>query len=187
MAIRENAFSQEKCLEALLLIAAKLPHSSTVLDLLRVTYLADKCHLSEYGFLASRDEYVATPDGALAQGTFRVLSRVWDQIDASGTDRRFASLVKGSLLAELGGKSRVKAVRQPDFSFLSEADIECIRRAVAEYIDMPASQRALAAKDAAWEKAWEGRPEAASSVAIPVEAIAETLDNASEVLAYLDA
>ena len=62
MAIRENAFSPEKALESVLLIASSL-NEPTVHEVLKMRYFADKIHFSEYGFLGSGDRYVAMSFG----------------------------------------------------------------------------------------------------------------------------
>jgi hypothetical protein len=184
MAIRERPFSREKCLEALLLIVAECGPVN-VWDVLRVRYQADKAHLSAYGFLASGDQYVVTEHGATARNTLAVLQSAWGALDGYADDRRFISLLKGSLLVEPpGGKDRVKAHRQPDLSYLGDSEIEALREAATSYVQLSELKRELVAKDSAWEQAMRT---GGQGFEISVDAIARTLVNAEEILAYLDA
>lgn len=120
MAIRQNSFSPERALEFVLLIASRLKAPS-VYEVLKIRYFADKLHLSEYGFLGSGDRYFAMSFGPVASSTYDLLKVARDDMN-DFTDQRFVSLVQGSLMVERGGKNRVKALREPDLSFLSESD-----------------------------------------------------------------
>lgn len=187
MAIREKAFSRERCLEALLLIASELGPASAV-DVLRVRYAADKLHLSKFGFFPGGSEYVAGADGAVEAGTARLLEAAWQEMDASAPDRRFLSLLKGSVAVEPpGGKDRVKAHRKPEPSFLSDSELQCVRQAAAHYLHLAPEAKSRTAKDEAWSHAWNKRAAGATSAPIPITEIARTLENAEEVLAYLEA
>lgn len=186
MAINRHAFSREKCLEALLLIAWEV-RPATLSDVLRVRYLADKLHLAEYGSLGSGDEYIAVAAGALATQTVGVLQAGWEYSEASGADLRFIARLKGSLMVEPpGGRDRVKPLREADLDRLGESEVSCIRFAASEYRLLAEADRERAAQDAAWRIAWSSRGNAESSAAIPLQLIARTLDNSEEVLAYLD-
>jgi hypothetical protein len=184
MAIRERPFSREKCLEAVLLIVADCGPVN-VWDVLRVRYMADKLHLSAYGFMASGDEYVATERGAIPRYTLAMLQSAWHELDGYSDDRRFVSLLKGSLLVEPpGGRDRVKAHRQPDLSYLGESEIEAVREAATAYLRLADDSRERVGKDSAWEDCLRAGRDGSD---IAVDAIARTLPNAEEILAYLDA
>ena len=187
MAIRQNAFSREKCLEALVLIAREVG-AATISDVLRVRYMADKAHLAEYGSLGSGDDYIAISTGALATKTFGVLRAGWEFSDASGSDLRFVAHVKGSLMVEPpGGRGRVKPLREPDLHRLSEAEMKCIRYAAASYRALSEFDRDLAAMDGAWQSAWNSRSQPEGPVPMSLPLIARALSNAEEVLNYLEA
>jgi hypothetical protein len=187
MAIRQNAFSREKCLEALVLIAREVG-PATISDVLRVRYMADKAHLAEYGSLASGDDYIAVSGGALAINTSGVLRAGWEFSDASGADLRFVAQLKGSLMVEPpGGRDRVKPLREPDLDRLSEAEVSCIRYSASSYRALSEWDRERTAMDSAWQTAWNSRTNPEGSVPMPLALIARALSNAEEVLSYLQA
>lgn len=185
MAIRENSFLPETGLEALLLIAGLL-NSPDVYDVVRVRYLADKAHLSEYGFLGSRDHYVAMAFGAVPSYTYEILKLAREDMNVFSEDRTFAKSVRNSLRVERGGKNRVKAERPMSPAHLSDAEIACIRDAAERYARMPEADRQAVVQDNAWLEAWT-KAEQRDSPQHPMSlaSIAQTLDNAEEVAAYL--
>lgn len=187
MAIRQNAFSREKCLETLVLIAREV-RPATIADVLRVRYMADKAHLAEYGSLASGDDYLAIPAGALAMKTLGVLRAGWEFSEASGAELRFVAQLKGSLMIEPpGGRDRVKPLREPDLDRLSEAEVNCIRYAASSYQALSEFDRDRAGMDGAWQAAWNSRSKPEGPVPMPLPLIARALSNAEEVLSYLQA
>jgi uncharacterized phage-associated protein len=184
MAIRQNPFSPEKALESVLYIA-RLLKAPTVHEVLKMRYFADKIHFSEHGFLGSGDRYVAMSFGPVASSTYDMLKAARGDLN-DFTDQRFVSLVQGSLMVERGGKNRVKALREPDLDYLSEADIASIKQAVEKYGNLEFNERTDISHDHAWKEAWDAAQQnQLKQSPMPLVSIAKTLENADEVLAYI--
>lgn len=185
MAVNEITFSPENALEAILYIASKL-NRPTIHEVLKVRYFADKLHLAEYGWLASGDDYVAMKFGPVGSGTYNLMKAA--RGDESGyIHPRFSELVNGTLAVEPDRRSLL-AMRDPNLSHLSKAEIACIDEALVRYGNMPFDQRTEISHDAAWLQAWNAASEdevGASPMA--VSSIAGTLENAAEVIEHLRA
>ena len=153
MAIRENAFSPEKALESVLLIASSL-NEPTVHEVLKMRYFADKIHFSEYGFLGSGDRYVAMSFGPVASSTYDLLKVARGDMN-SFTDARFISLVEGSLEVERGGKNRVKPLRTANLELLSKTDVDSIEAAIKIDGNKEFKERTNISHDSAWNDAWK--------------------------------
>jgi hypothetical protein len=185
MTVNEITFSPEKSLEAIIYIASKLK-TPTIHEILKVRYFADKLHLARYGWMASGDDYVAMKFGPVGSGTYNLLKAA--RGDASGfIHPLFSSLVDGALTVESDRRS-IRYARGADLSQLSIAEIKCLDEALSQHGNIPFNDRTERSHDAAWQKAWNAASDdeiGASPIA--VTSIAETLDNASEVLAHLRA
>jgi uncharacterized phage-associated protein len=183
MAIREISFAPEKALEYTLFIASKL-RTPTVHEVLKLRYFADKLYLSAYGFVGSGDEYVAMTFGPVASSTYNLLKAA--RGDQSGwIHPRFYELIAGAIHVERGS-NRVIPEREPNMALLSKADVEILTEAVRKYGNMSFGERTALSHDGAWRAAWdEAQKDEAGQSPMPVEAIAATLDNASEVISYL--
>ena len=183
MAAHEITFSPEKALESVLYIAAKVA-KPTIHEVLKVRYFADKLHLSKYGWLASGDDYVAMKFGPVGSGTYNLMKAA--RGDESGfIHPRFAELVKDSLAVDTDRKALL-ALREANASILSRADISCLDEALRQYGNMPFDIRTELSHDSAWKKAWDAASEdEVGASPMKVESIAQTLDNADEIVAHL--
>lgn len=179
---KEVTFSPQKAVESVLYIAAKLD-SPTIHEVLKIRYFADKVHLAEYGFLASGDEYVAMKYGPVASNTYNLLKAArGDQ--SAWLHPSFFAVVKGAL--QVAPNHSLICLRNPDLSQLSMADVECLDAAIEYYGNMNFRERTQLSHDAAWDKAWNAASEDDMGQGpMSTAEIAQTLENASEVLEYL--
>lgn len=181
MALRELAFSPVSAIEALLYILDGRGGSTTVHDLLKVRYAADKVHLAQYGWIASGDRYCAMNFGPVASSTY-------DLLKVAGRKRnyappRFTELAVAAL--DASAYPHVRAKRKPDVSRLSSAEVAALDQALNS-TPKDFGKRTEQSHDAAWQTArqrWSDN----GDMEMPVGSIAGTLDNAREVLAYIDA
>jgi Protein of unknown function (DUF4065) len=186
MPIRENAFSPEKALESVLFIASNLK-DPTVHEVLKMRYFADKIHFSEYGFLSSGDRYVAMHFGPVPSSTYDLLKVARGDLN-SYTDKRFIALVEGSLKVERDGSNKVSPLRKANLDLLSRADMDAIETAIRVDGNKDFKERTEISHDSAWKSAWETAKENESRQwPMPLESIAETLENSEEVIAYISA
>jgi uncharacterized phage-associated protein len=183
MVASEITFAPERALESVLYIATHVANP-TIHEVLKLRYFADKLHLAKYGWLASGDDYVAMKFGPVGSGTYNLLRAA--RGDQSGwIHPLFSDLVRDTLAIGEGGRS-VVALREPDRSKLSEAELLCLDEALREYGNMAFLQRTELSHDAAWKEAWDAAAEdEVGQSPMAVEAIARTLPNAAEVLEHL--
>ena len=182
--MREITFSPERALESLIYLAHKLAQP-TIHELLKLRYFADKLHLSKYGWIASGDEYVAMKFGPVATNTYNLIKAARGD-HSPWIHPHFAKLVDGAI--ELSSGNLVEPLRESNIEMLSVADIECLNEAIRQYGNMEFNDRTELSHDEAWSKAWNAASEASvGACEMPVKDIALTLDNAAEVLEYMDA
>ncbi|MBH3451314.1 SocA family protein [Pseudomonas putida] len=171
----QEIFSPEVAVDVLLYVSKRLPNP-TIHEVLKIQYFADKLHLSRYGFMPSGDSYVAMEFGPVGTKTY-------DLIKAARGERNryipetFVAATKGSL--EVRG-SDVVVLGEPDLSMLSEAQIECLDDAIAEYGGMDFKKRTAISHDEAWDKGW-----ARVGKHMLTMDIVGTLKNAEEVREHL--
>jgi len=178
---REKRFSPIRAIESLLFIAQRLK-DPTIHEVLKLRYFADKLHLSEYGWIASGDDYVAMQFGPVASNTYNLIKA------ARGEQNEwihpiFVELVDGVI--RVAGK-QIIPLREPKLEILSTADIECLTEAIKQYGNMAFDDRTKISHDAAWEKGWDtASADDLKAGAMCLTDIASTLENAKEVLEYI--
>lgn len=185
MGVRELGIAPQKALETVLYIASRL-ESSDLHSVLKIRYFADKLHLSQYGFPASGDRYVAMEFGPVASCIYDIL-KVARGDGSSWAQQTYGPLVRGVLEVESGGSHRVSPKRAADTSFLSQSDIQSLDEAIKRYGGMKFDERTKVSHDAAWTAAWDrAQAEHRGQYPMPLKSIAGVLENAKEVLAYLE-
>ena len=185
MALREIKFSPDRSVEAIIYVASKLANP-TIHEVLKLRYFADKLHLAKFGFLASGDDYVAMQFGPVASSTYNILKAA--RGDQTGwLHPRFYDLVSGSLSIGEDRKS-VILLRGANTDLLSRAELSCLDEAVQTYGGMSFKQRTKLSHDSAWEAAYKiAEEDEVGQSPISLEAIAQTLTNAPEVISHLRA
>lgn len=172
MAAHARVFDREKALETILLIAKHL-NTPTLHSVSKILYLADKRHLQDFGRLTCGDKYIAMEYGPVPSGVYDMMKVAGDR---HRIDPDWDEVIKDAF--EVRGGRRIKLKRQPDTALLAESEIDCIKKTIIKYGKKSFGQLTDITHDEAWRKTAEARP-------IPLEAIAKTLSNAEEVVAYL--
>ncbi len=174
MAVPAVQFQPEHALELVLYVAKRLQHPSFH-SISKVLYFADREHLSRYGSLMTRDSYVAMRYGP-------VPSAIYNLLKAAGGHRepfippQWAELAGGLLAVE--GDHRVRALRDANLEMISAAQRVCLDVSIKENGRLSFERLARKSHDAAWKSADQNE-------IIELAAIAKTLPNAKEILAYL--
>lgn len=119
-----NTFDRQSAIETILYLAS---HSKkpTFHRISKLLYFADRDHLSRYGRLICGDHYVAMKHGPVPSGVYDILK----YIQGTGTNA-FPEAKDAFTIHDI---YRVVALRQPDLEWLSDSDIECLDRSIAEY------------------------------------------------------
>lgn len=182
--MREVTFSPRRAIESLLFLAQRL-EQPTIHEVLKLRYFADKIHLSKFGFMASGDHYCAMKFGPVASNTYNILKAArGDQ--SSWIHPDFFAAVADSLVVE--GSKNVRALRDPNLDLISRSDVECMEEALGLYGNMQFDARTDLSHDPAWEKAWEAAcNDSMDAAQMSVSDIAETLENAAEVIEHIRA
>ncbi len=175
MAVTPIRFDPERALELVLYVAKRLRYP-TLHSVSKMLYFADKEHLGRYGSLLSGDNYVAMRHGPVPSAIYNLLKA------AAGRQEpliplQFYELVDQSLRVE--NRSRVVALRDANPDLLSASQRECLDESIKAYGRLSFERLTVKSHDAAWKSADEND-------LIEVKAIAKTLPNAKQVLAYLE-
>lgn len=141
------SFNQAKAVEALAFIAEEHPGFSP-LFVSKVLFYAEKWHLNRYGRPIIADTYIAMPRGPVPSTVKNFIDGNWDWCDKpEGFDDAVRIVrVRGLLQLQPG-------TRPPDYSRLSESDIECLREAIAFCADKTADELSWSTHQ---ERAWRG-------------------------------
>ena len=174
MAVPAIQFQPEQALELVLYVAKRLPHPSFH-SISKVLYFADKEHLSRYGSLMTGDTYVAMRQGPVPSAIYNLLKA------ASGRREPFVPAewfgLAGAVLAVEGGY-RVRPLRDARLDMLSAAQRACLDISIKQNGRLGFDRLVRKSHDDAWKSADQNE-------FIELTAIAKTLPNAKEVLAYL--
>jgi len=167
----EFQFDFPRTLAAVTYIASKDIPDLTMYKILKILFLADKCHLVKYGRTLTGDRYSALPDGP-------VPSRVYDFFSKQVLKKPFS--VEGrKIVANLAFDRKLKypvfrATVPHDADELSKSDISALDYAINEFWNLDYNQlKAITHKYPAYKKAWEARPKGRDSVLMNVEDLFE--------------
>jgi uncharacterized phage-associated protein len=174
MAAHARTFDRDKALEAILYVAQHLP-SPSLHSISKILYLADKCHLQRFGRLICGDRYIAMEYGPVPSAVYNML-KVADGRETIDAD--WDVLIKEALVVRAG--RYVKIRRKAEKALLAESEIECLQQTIKKYGKKTFGQLTDITHDNAWKSVDENQ-------SISLEAIARTLPNSTDLLAYLRA
>lgn len=175
MAIAPIRFDPESALELVLYVSNRLRHP-TLHSVSKVLYFADREHLSRYGSLLSGDNYVAMRHGPVPSAIYNLLKAAAGRQEPL-IPAQFYELVNQSLKVE--NQRRVLPLREANLDLLSASQLECLDESIKANGRLSFQRLAAKSHDAAWKSVDEND-------LIEVKAIAKTLPNAKQVLAYLE-
>lgn len=175
MAVVPIRFDSERALELVLYVANELRYP-TLHSISKVVYFADREHLSRYGSLLSGDNYVAMRHGPVPSAIYNLLKAAAGRQEPL-IPAEFYELVGQSL--KVVDRSRVQPLRQANLELLSDSQRECLDISIKANGKLSFKRLTDKSHDAAWKSVDEND-------LIEVKAIAKTLPNAKQVLAYLE-
>ncbi len=174
MTVTPIRFDPERALELVLYVAGRLRYP-TLHSVSKVLYFADREHLSRYGSLLSGDNYVAMRHGPVPSAIYNLMKAGAGRLEPL-IPALFYDLVGQSLSVEEG--RRVRPLRPANLDLLSASQRECLDVSIKANGKLSFKRLTDKSHDAAWKSADEND-------LIDVKAIAKTLRNAKQVLAYL--
>lgn len=174
MAVTIQRFNLDKVLEAILLVASKVPEP-TLHKISKMFYFADKLHLERYGCVLSEDTYHAMEYGPVPSHIYNIMKYAGGAENLPPTDKSPAIRAAMKLLAD---RRTVSALRDPNLDVLSESEVECLLDVINEHGKKSLGRLSDDTHDSAWKSVAENET-------IPLKAIVDTLPNAEEVSRYL--
>lgn len=174
MTVHAKHFDREKALEVILYIAENLA-APTLHSISKILYLADKQHLQDFGRFICGDQYIAMEYGPVPSAIYDMM-KVPDGRQRIDVD--WDELIKDAFQVTQG--RNIKPIRNANTDFLAESEKSCISKTIADFGSKSFGELTDIAHDDAWNEVSENQP-------IPIEAIAKTLPNANDVIAYLRA
>jgi uncharacterized phage-associated protein len=122
--------SYDKIIETIILLASKKP-GIDIYHLAKVLFFADKLHVNKYFRPVTTDTYIKLPYGPVPSTAYDIIKgNSWLSPN---------HLEKISITLSIGGKEthyRTKALREPDLSYFSKSDLECLEEAMSRYGDL---------------------------------------------------
>ncbi|MES2701757.1 MAG: Panacea domain-containing protein [Bacteroidota bacterium] len=140
-------FDIDKTLNAALYVVTKIP-SCDKHKLFKVLYFAEKDHLSKYGRPITGDYYVAMKYGPVPHFLCDAIKSAYESNPFFNMD------VETEQYFEVIDGIYVGAKRQANTDHLSESDIVCIDKAIAQYKDASFNTLTTQSHDSAWDKAF---------------------------------
>lgn len=163
-------YDMAKAVEVILYIANRIP-SPTFMSIFKLMYFADKTSLELFGRLICGDSYVAMENGPVPSASYNLVKAA-DDTDNYGFKVRF--------------KYHIEPLREANLDELSESDIDCLDMTIDSLGKFPAWYLSkISHEDDAWQENWRKAGDR-GSVPIAVEDIIDTLENADELLDYLE-
>lgn len=166
-----DQFRVEKAVAALAYLVSAT--HETLYPILKMLYLADKCHLERYGRFIVGDDYVAMAKGPVPSATYDMLKFVRG-------DRRFfdgGELAKATF--DLDRQNHQFTIKgELNFDALSESDIECL-----DHVITLCKERGTAhIRDASHDDAWRATSQ---NSGMAIEAIASQFDDSPALVQHL--
>lgn len=166
--IMNSKFNLDKAIEVLLYVARRCPDTYAAL---KIVYFADRLHLSRYGRLIYGDRYVAMSKGPVPSGLYDIVKYVRG-------DGAFVVRVPAKESFTVQGYNIVP-IRDPNPEHLSESDMECLDKSIAEYGGKTfADLKAISRREPAFQ-------EADPNDFIPMESLAKSLPDGPTLWDYL--
>lgn len=184
MSIRNQAFSAERGLETLLFIVERLDNP-TIHEVLKIRYFADKLHLSYFGSFGSGDDYVAMQHGPVASNCYNLIKAARGDHSAY-INPYFYKVVDGALTVDPDNKG-LRAERKARLEYLTPAETKCIEEAISKFGGLDFATRTNISHDSAWKKAWKASGDGVGASLMSLCDVANTLENADEVVQFIAA
>jgi hypothetical protein len=122
--------SYDKIIETIIFLASKKP-GIDIYHIAKVLFFADKIHINKYFRPVTTDTYIKLPYGLVPSNACDIIK------GNSWLSPRHLDKISTSL--SIGGKKnhyRTKALREPDLSFFSKSDLECLEDSLSRYGDL---------------------------------------------------
>lgn len=170
MRAREG-FQADKALAAVSYLVSKTGES--LYPVMKMMYLADKCHLERFGRLIAGDTYTAMEKGPCPSATY-------DLLKFARGDRSFFSGGESAkeTLALSSRTHQFKLLKAPEVDALSLTDLECLD----EVIEVWRTHGPGYVRDASHDQAWEATSRNAN---MELEAIAAQFDDGPAIVQHL--
>jgi uncharacterized phage-associated protein len=151
---------------------------ASMYPVMKMMYLADKCHLERYGRFIAGDHYAAMQQGPVPSCAYNLVKCV-----RTGDEYHAGDSVVRDYFA-YGERHMLHLLRDPDLDELSPSDLECLDEISQTFNRVGLGRVRDMAHDVAWEHAWAGRG-GRDSTRMDIIDIAAQLDNGEALVAHL--
>jgi hypothetical protein len=126
-------FDLEKFVAAMAYMASKVS-DLTPFRAAKLVYFADKFHLTRYGRPVIGDWYVSMDHGPVPSQAYDLMQELMSPLRVPGVSRPTQDRLRQFLGIQQGPKHpRFIAKREPDYSVLSESDLEALDKAISRF------------------------------------------------------
>lgn len=173
-----DTFDAKKAVAAIVLLVQET--QAMMYSVMKMLYLADKAHLEKHGRFITGDRYVAMQQGP-------VPSRAYDLVKHARGEEKLHDgdeIIREYLACD--PQTHVITLKRPaDLDELSVSDIECLSDIAGIYQRVGQWAIRDMSHDGAWKKVWERPLRLSKSVNLPMETIANELDETGELTKHL--
>lgn len=166
-----------KAKNAILFIIEQLGGVSSLHEIAKILYTAEKLKISEYGDMIVWDSFVALPDGPVPTRLYDMFKPTFN----SWVKENYPGFIE-SFDVDFENNFKIKGLEKPDTDYLTKRDLAYLTRAVDENRGLSYRERSDKSHDSAWEKGFKS--ETAMHFIEP-EWIAEDLKASGEILQRL--
>ena len=164
----EYEFDKEKAICSILFICQELGGTWDKYSILKILYFAEKRHISTYGRTITGDKIVALKYGPVPSSSY-------DIIKDFNLYKDYFEITDESL-------NNIRAKVLPNMDVFSESDIECLKLAISENIDLPFGKL----KDKSHDEAYDWTiANLGEKSAIPYEKIALSGGASNDMIDYI--
>lgn len=135
-------FDVNKAVNAILFITTRVKRKDFH-KIFKILYFADRDHFSEFGRPITGDAYSAMDDGP-------VPSKIYDILKSVRGDSYFKDDGTFSKQFEIHDDFLIRPLKDPDLTFLSETDIQCLTKSIEAYGQLSYDELKEKSHDYAW-------------------------------------
>lgn len=122
--------SYDKIIETIILLASKKP-GIDIYHVAKIFFFADKLHINKYFRPVTTDTYVKLPYGPVPSNACDIIKgNPWL------SPRQLEKISTSLSIGDKKNYYQTKSLREPDLSFFSKSDIECLEESLAKYGDL---------------------------------------------------
>lgn len=122
--------SYDKIIESIIFLASKKP-GIDIYHIAKVLFFADKLHINSYFRPVTTDTYVKLPYGPVPSNALDIIKG-----NTLLTPRQLEKIFTSLSIGSRNKYYQTEALREPDLSYFSKSDLECLEESLSRYGDL---------------------------------------------------